>query len=123
VSWKSQFSLATILASRFLMPDSTSNGEVFKILNNSGVLVPINRFQLFARLGQHYIVDQVSRAIDYRWNWHKQNENTVFGGIKFFSNNAADMYGEEISNNTIIFDDPELTSNSSSHEIMQKISS
>jgi hypothetical protein len=102
------------LASRFLMPDRTSNGEVFKILNNSGVLFPTNRFQLFARLGQHYIVDQVSRAIDYRANWHKQNENTVFGGIKNFSNNAADMCGEEISNNTIIFDDPEFTSNSSS---------
>jgi hypothetical protein len=49
---------------------------------------------------------------------HEQNENKVFGGIKNFSN------GEEISNNTIIFDDPEFTSNSSSYDdIMQEISS
>jgi hypothetical protein len=109
------------LASRFLMPDKTSNDEVLKTLSSEGVLVPINRFQLFARLGQHYIVDQVSRAIDYRANWHKHNENTVFGGMKNVANNAADVCGEEFTNNTMIFDDPELIATNSFHESSSSI--
>jgi hypothetical protein len=95
------------LASRFLMPDRTLEGEVLKVFYNDGVLVSINRFQLFSRLGQHYIVDQVSRATHYRANWHKHNnENTVFEGIKNVANIQADICGKEISNNTITFDDP-----------------
>jgi hypothetical protein len=70
-------------------------------------------------LGQHYIIDQVSRAIDYRAIWHRHNESTVFGGIKNVSNNIADMCGEDISNNTIIFDDPEFLANSSNDVIRE----
>jgi hypothetical protein len=44
-------------------------------------------------------------------------ESTVFGGIKNVSNNIADMCGEDISNNTIIFDDPEFLTNSSNDVI------
>jgi hypothetical protein len=62
------------------MPDRTVDEHILKAIPASGVSIPINIFQLMARLGQYYIVDQVSRAIDYRANWHKNNESTVFGG-------------------------------------------
>jgi len=32
-----------------------------------------------SRLGQTYIVDNVSRAIDYRLAWHKRHQEDVFG--------------------------------------------
>jgi hypothetical protein len=40
----------------------------------------VNRFQMLSRLGQTYMVDMVSRAIDYRLKWHTQNQSNIFCG-------------------------------------------
>ena len=40
-----------------------------------------NRFQLLARLSSYYIVEEMSRAIDYKLRWHKykKNQDMIFG--------------------------------------------
>ena len=62
------------LASRILKPEP---GLFALNLNNERIQV--NRFQLMARLMQYYIIESVSRAIDYRLEWHKHNRSTIFG--------------------------------------------
>jgi hypothetical protein len=43
-------------------------------------LLNVNRFMLFARLSQYYAVESVSRALDYRLTWHRNNQSYIFGG-------------------------------------------
>jgi len=43
------------------------------------VLLCINRFQLMSRLSQIYLVDSVSRAIDYRLRFYKYHQKDLFG--------------------------------------------
>jgi len=42
-------------------------------------LLPTNRFQLMSRLSQTYLVDSISRAIDYRLRFHKYHQRDLFG--------------------------------------------
>ena len=43
------------------------------------MLLPTNRFQLMSRLSQTYLVDSISRAIDYRLRFHKYHQKDLFG--------------------------------------------
>jgi len=43
------------------------------------VLVTTNRFQLMSRLSQTYLVDSISRAIDYRLRFYKYHQKDLFG--------------------------------------------
>jgi hypothetical protein len=43
---------------------------------------PSNRFERFSRLGQTFLVDQMSRAIDYRLAHVRLNQNHIFGGCR-----------------------------------------
>ena len=65
------------LASRMLMPEP---GLTMRSLRNPDVEINVNRFQLLPRLSQTYLVDQVSRAIDYRLQWNKNNQEDIFCG-------------------------------------------
>jgi hypothetical protein len=62
------------LANRLNMPE-----DDLMAANQDGVLIHVNRFQLFARLSQYYAVESVSRAIDYRLQWHRKNQSYIFG--------------------------------------------
>ena len=42
-------------------------------------LLPTNRFQLMNRLSQTYLVDSISRAIDYRLRFHRYHQKDLFG--------------------------------------------
>ena len=42
-------------------------------------LLATNRFQLMTRLSQYYQVEQLSRALDFRLNWFKNNQGYIFG--------------------------------------------
>ena len=64
------------LASRILMPEKELFATTVK-----GRVINVNRFQLLARLTQYYIVESVSRAIDYRLEWFRNNKSTIFGEI------------------------------------------
>ena len=68
------------LASRILCPDRLYNGEMMRIANSHGDLVPCSRFQAAARLMSYYAVDMVSRAVDQRMDWQRGNQATMFGG-------------------------------------------
>ena len=61
------------------MGDKNIDGSNLQLFNKKGKLVTVNRFQLMSRLGQTYLVDNVSRAIDYRLAWYKKNQEDVFG--------------------------------------------
>jgi len=50
-------------------------------------LLCINRFQLMSRLSQTYLVDSISRAIDYRLRFHKYHQKDLFGIENEFDNN------------------------------------
>ena len=69
--------LPAYLASRMLMPE---HGLTMRSLHNSAIELNVNHFQLLPRLSQTYIVDQVSRAFDYRLQWNKNNQENIFCG-------------------------------------------
>jgi hypothetical protein len=51
-----------------------------KIFNKSHTqLIPVNRFQCLAQLGQMYFTDMVSRNIDQRLNWVRRNQHVIMG--------------------------------------------
>jgi hypothetical protein len=70
------------LCSRMLCPDRNEDNSVLMCLTKDGEhTVPCNRFQLPCnRLGQLYLVDMTSRAIDFRLYWQKYNQEYIFGG-------------------------------------------
>jgi len=43
------------------------------------LVIPTNRFQLMSRLSQTYLVDSISRAIDYRLRFHRYHQKDLFG--------------------------------------------
>jgi hypothetical protein len=61
-----------------LCPERRDSGEA--LTNTDSILVPVNRFQLMARLGQLYLVDMTSRVIDFRLHFQKKNANHFHGG-------------------------------------------
>ena len=62
-----------------LMGEKNENGTVLMLPNRKGKLISVNRFQLMSRLGQTFLVDNVSRAIDYRLAWHLKHQKDIFG--------------------------------------------
>jgi hypothetical protein len=72
------------LASRILQPEIMPSFETMQIYSagaNSRP-VPVSRFQAAARVMSVYLVDMVSRSIDYRLQWMKKNQETIFGGTR-----------------------------------------
>jgi len=63
------------IVSRMLMPEE---GLYFRNAIETKWILS-NRFQLFARLGQYWLVDSVSRNIDYRLDWVKKNQDYILG--------------------------------------------
>jgi len=60
--------------------EEVSNNHMGPILKKGRmVLLPTNRFQLMSRLSQTYLVDSISRAIDYRLRFHKFHQKDLFG--------------------------------------------
>jgi len=59
------------------------------------VLLNTNRFQLMSRLSQTYLVDSVSRAIDYRLRFYRYHQKDLFG----IDNEDPDVTNNEENNN------------------------
>jgi hypothetical protein len=90
------------LASRMLMPERHPNyqgrelmpedhevadsnwgrfgRQCTKLNTGESFFMPTNRFERFHRLGQIYLVDQMSRAIDFSLKFHRENQSLIFGG-------------------------------------------
>jgi len=72
-----QCDFMSYLANRLLMPEQglwAWNKDRSRHIN-------VNRFQLFARLAQYFAVESVSRALDYRLRWHRENQSYIFGKL------------------------------------------
>jgi hypothetical protein len=78
------------LASRILMPEK----NLF-MTSKTGRVLNVNRFQMLARLMQYYIVESVSRGIDYRLEWYRNNKSTIFGEISKNLNLNNDEFIDE----------------------------
>jgi len=82
------------MASRFLMPerDYVSSSGVLERMNKDGTkLLPTNRFQLMSRLGQHYAVEGVSRAVDSRLNFIRANNSFIQGDYSHEDDSHAEI--------------------------------
>ena len=88
-----QVSFMSYLASRILKPEYVySDVEGFDVFMQcrardddeygNPVYRRVNRFQILSRLMQVYMVDQVSRAIDFRLRWIQKNQDTIFSGTE-----------------------------------------
>ena len=100
------------LASRILKPEIG-----LYALNHNNDLINVNRFQLLSRLMQYYVVESVSRAIDYRLQWHKHNKSTIFGVQQTEVNEMNDEEVERVLNeNNEEFVDPERSTNNNSNQ-------
>jgi energy-coupling factor transporter ATP-binding protein EcfA2 len=64
------------LACRLHMAEQ--NDDRFLFPNQNGNLIRVNRFQIMSRLMQHYVVENVSRALDYRLDWHRKRQGEIF---------------------------------------------
>jgi hypothetical protein len=79
------------LANRLLMPEPG-----LLLPNKAGTrMINVNRFQIFSRLAQYYAVESVSRAQDYRLNWHSNNTGKIFGVPISNNNTEIPLYLEE----------------------------
>jgi len=67
------------ILSRLLMGEKNEDGSRLVLLNRENKEISVNRFQIMSRLAQTYLVDNISRAIDYRLNWHKNHQQDIFG--------------------------------------------
>jgi hypothetical protein len=46
------------------------------------------------RLTQYYLVEQLSRALDFKLQWHKKNRGYIFGERSLYSSSALDDANE-----------------------------
>jgi hypothetical protein len=85
-----KISFPNYLASRMLMPERYPNGNGAGDGDNyhgkmcidkygEEYFMPTNRFERFCRVGQTYLVDQMSRAIDQRLEYREKIKKSIFG--------------------------------------------
>jgi hypothetical protein len=108
---RKSFGYPDVLASRLLKPEN----DLEEFQNKDGINIPVNRFQVMPRLMQYYIVDGVSRSIDHRLKWHKDNQDKFFGvprpgDVETENDGGIDMdaeVGDDQSDNEVDRDDNE----------------
>jgi hypothetical protein len=92
--------------SRFKIPEKTypssfdpEVGNPYNLLRqwnkDHTKLLATNRFQLMTRLSQYYLVEQLSRALDFKLDWHRKNKGYIFGEKSLYTTNFGDDAQEE----------------------------
>lgn len=76
--------LTQYITSRLLMPEPQ-----FGIFHTDRIQIPLNRFILMGRLMQYWLCETLSRAINYRIEFHRRNQQTLFG-INFSEDDNED---------------------------------
>jgi len=61
------------------MGEKNEDGSTLLFLNRPNKFVAANGFKVICRLGQTYLVENLSRAIDFCLVWPKQHQKDVFG--------------------------------------------
>jgi len=90
------------LLSRLLMGEKNEDGSPLVLLNRENKYISVNRFQIMSRLAQTYLVDNLSRAIDYRLNWHKNHQQDIFGVREISQENDNDNNNNESTDHTFL---------------------
>jgi len=67
-----------------------------KLHSQETFFMPTNRFERNHRLGQIYLVDMTSRAIDHRLNFVKANQKHMFGGVARHDEGIDDNSDDDI---------------------------
>jgi hypothetical protein len=91
------------LSSRFLMPekDSESPTGILQRFNKAGDrMLLTNRFQLMSRVGQHYVVEGVSRLIDSHLSFVRANNGFILNDTSERINRNVDSSREEMNDNS-----------------------
>lgn len=91
--FKSIVKFPAYLASRLLMPENI----LCPSDSDNTILLNVNRYQLLAKLSQTYLVDMVSRAIDYRLQWNRNNQDHIFCGQPELRRNNENHVSEIVS--------------------------
>ena len=86
INMKEDVHFPDYIVSRMLMPEE--NLYVRNAANNKFILT--NRFQLFARVAQYWLCDCVSRSIENRLEWIRNNQNYI--------TNSADPTIQQLQN-------------------------
>ena len=82
-------------------PNFGKFGRYCEQIGGRRFFMPTNRFQRNSRLGQVYLVDQMSRAIDFRLDYHRNSEGHIFGGqsrnspVADDSDDEGEQYGDD----------------------------
>ena len=82
-------------------PNFGKFGRYCEQIGGRRFFMPTNRFQRNSRLGQIYLVDQMSRAIDFRLDYHRNSEGHIFGGqsrsspVADDSDDEGEQYGDD----------------------------
>ena len=78
---RKQYKFHDYILHRFLLPERDVSGRLLLMPTQSTPprLIPFSRFQLMFRLGQTYLVDMISRNIDYRLQFNAFTQYTLFG--------------------------------------------
>gem|GEM_PF-2308791 len=78
---RKQYKFHDYILHRFLLPERDISGRLLLMPTQSTPprSIPFSRFQLMFRLGQTYLVDMISRIIDYRLQFNAFTQYTLFG--------------------------------------------
>jgi hypothetical protein len=78
---RKKFGWYQYIGSRLLMPEADEDGNIITIAtcSNPPIQWPTNRWQIFSRLSQHYMVGEFSHAVDYQLEFMRRNKHMIFG--------------------------------------------
>ena len=78
------------LMHRLLLPEKDIYGNIVLMPTQAEPpkYLPFSRFQIMFRLGQIYLVDMISRIIDYRLQFNRFNQESLFGIVQDTNNNS-----------------------------------
>ena len=97
--YRIHISFPEYIASRMLMPENIW----LPTLHDRNKSIQVNRFQMWSRLGQTWLVDMVSRAIDYRLRWNVNNQENIFCGSQQM------RYNNELHVSEVVDDEEKTT--------------
>ena len=78
------------LMHRLLLPEKDMYGNIVLMPTQAEPpkYLPFSRFHIMFRLGQIYLVGMISRIIDYRLQFNKFNQESLFGIVQDTNNNS-----------------------------------
>ena len=95
---RKEIKFSSYMMHRLFLPERDQQGNLILMSTHASPprQLPFSRFQIMFRLGQIYLVDMISRIIDYRLEFHKYNQQTLFG---IDAENSVDVTTGDVNDN------------------------